>query len=195
MRKVNVCPYSVDWVAMFIEESKKLNQIFGNEIIEIHHIGSTSIQGLKAKPIIDIMPVVEEINVVDKFNNEMKSIGYEPKGENGLLGRRYFKKGGDNRTHHVHMYEVGSYGIERHLAFRDYLRTHSDVKVSYGDLKEKLALQFPYDIESYINGKDQLVREIEKNALDWYKTNSSQFKPISIGKLKSKSVMVYRIIL
>ncbi|MFD0048938.1 GrpB family protein [Actinomycetes bacterium NPDC127524] len=174
MRKVNVCPYSVDWVAMFIEESKKLNQIFDNGIIEIHHIGSTSIQGLKAKPIIDIMPVVEDINVVDRFNDEMESIGYEPKGENGLPGRKYFQKGGDNRTHHVHIYEVGSYGINRHLAFRDYLRTHSDVKVRYGFLKEKLALQFPYDIESYINGKDKLVREIEKNALDWYKTNSSQ---------------------
>ena len=164
--EVDVCPYSVDWVSMFIEESKKLNHIFGNEIIEMHHIGSTSVQGLKAKPIIDIMPVVKDINVVDKFNDEMKSIGYEPKGENGLPGRRYFQKGGDNRTHHVHIYEVGSYRIERHLAFRDYLRSHPVVKKSYGDLKEKLALQFPYDIESYINGKDQLVREIEKNALE-----------------------------
>lgn len=159
---------------MFIEESQKLNDIFNNEIVEIHHIGSTSVQGLKAKPIIDIMPVVKNISVVDKFSNKMKDIGYEPKGENGIPERRYFQKGGDNRTHHVHIYVVGSYEIDRHLAFRDYLRIHPDLSKSYGDLKEKLALQFPYDIESYIKGKEQLVREIESKALEWYTGNQNR---------------------
>ena len=104
-----------------MEESKRLKQIFGNEILAVHHIGSTSVQGLKAKPIIDIMLVVKDINVVDKFDNEMKNSGYDPKGENGIPGRRHFQKGGDNRTHHVHIYGVKSEQIERHLVFRDYL--------------------------------------------------------------------------
>ncbi|WP_053363437.1 GrpB family protein [Bacillus sp. FJAT-27251] len=173
MRKVQVCPYDEEWVFMFIKESKKLKRIFDNEIVEIHHIGSTSVQGLTAKPIIDILPVVKNINVVDQFNNEMKNIGYEPKGENGITGRRYFQKGGDNRTHHIHIYGVGSPEIDRHLAFRDYLRIDPDMKKKYGDLKEKLALEFPYDIESYINGKDHLVREIEEKALEWYKGKRS----------------------
>ncbi|WP_332631307.1 GrpB family protein [Halalkalibacter flavus] len=171
MRKVEVCSYNEKWALMFAEESEKLNLIFGSEIVAIHHIGSTSVPGLKAKPIIDIMPIVKDIHIVEKYNEEMRDIGYDPKGENEILGRRYFQKGGDNRSHHVHIYQVGSYEIKRHLAFRDYLQRHPGLKKSYGELKERLAQQFPYDIKSYINGKECLVREIEVKALDWYKEN------------------------
>lgn len=156
---------------MFAEEAEKLKLIFGNQLLDIHHIGSTSVQGLKAKPIIDIMPVVKDINIIDKCNEKMQDIGYEPKGENGIPGRRYFQKGGDNRSHHVHLYQVGSNEIKRHLVFRDYLQIHPDVMKHYGELKEKLAQQFPHDIESYINGKEHLVREIEVKALDWSRDN------------------------
>ncbi|WP_321166916.1 GrpB family protein [Oceanobacillus kimchii] len=124
---------------------------------------------LKAKPIIDIMPVVRDINVVHEYNQEMQEIGYEPKGENGLPGRRYFQKGGDNRSHHVHIYQIGSYEIKRHLVFRDYLREHPVEMKSYGELKERWATQYPYDIDSYINGKEHLVKEIEIKALNWLK--------------------------
>ena len=171
LRKVEVYSYSKKWPLMFAEEVAKLKLIFGNELVDIHHIGSTSVPGLKAKPIIDIMPVVRDIKVVDKYNQKMQDIGYEPKGENGIPGRRYFQKGGDNRSHHVHIYQVGSNEIKRHLAFRDYLQRHPDVKKSYGELKERLAQQFPYNNESYINGKERLIREIEIRALDWYKKN------------------------
>lgn len=119
----------------------------------------------------DIMPIVKDINMIDKYNADMQEIGYEPKGENGISGRRYFQKGGDNRSHHIHIYQVGSYEIKRHLAFRDYLRKKPEVRKTYGDLKEQLAQQFPYDIESYINGKESLVKEIELQALEWYKEN------------------------
>ncbi|MFN7252411.1 MAG: GrpB family protein [Anaerobacillus sp.] len=171
MRKVEVCSYNEKWPLMFLEEAEKLKLIFGNEILDIYHIGSTSVRGLKAKPIIDIMPVVEDITLVDKYNEEMQNNGYEPKGENGLLGRRYFQKGGDNRSHHVHIYQVGSNEIKRHLAFRDYLQSHPSLKKTYGDLKERLAQQFPHDIESYINGKDRIAKEIEEKALEWFKEN------------------------
>jgi GrpB-like predicted nucleotidyltransferase (UPF0157 family) len=120
------------------------------------------------------MPVVRDINRIDEFNAAMIAIGYEPKGENGISGRRYFQKGGDNRTHHVHIYESGNPEIERHLAFRNYLREHQEVAKTYGDLKEKLAKQFPYDIESYIKGKEQLVLEIQRKSISWYRsTNGS----------------------
>jgi GrpB-like predicted nucleotidyltransferase (UPF0157 family) len=158
---------------MFREEAYKLHDIFRGEIVVIHHIGSTSVPGLKAKPIIDIMPAVKDINIVDKYNKAMQDIGYEPKGENGIPGRRYFQKGGDNRSHHVHIYQLGNYEIVRHLAFRDYLRTHPDAKKKYGELKERLAQQFPYDIESYIGSKERLVAEIERQAIDWYKENQN----------------------
>lgn len=171
MRKVEVKVYNEQWFSMFEEEANKLHEIFGPEIIEIHHIGSTSVKGLKSKPVIDIMPVVRDINRVDEFNTAMVAIGYKSKGENGIFGRRYFQKGGDNRTHHVHIYELGNPEIERHLAFRDYLRTHPDASKKYGDLKEELSQCFPYDMKSYIKGKEQLALEIERKAVAWYRSS------------------------
>ena len=167
MRKVEVSSYNERWPAMFEEEVKMLYHIFGKEIISIHHIGSTSVPGLQAKPIIDIMPVVRDIYLIDSYNEAMREIGYIPKGENGIHGRRYFQKGGKKRTHHVHMFQVGSSNIKRHLAFRDYLRAHAEVKKRYGELKTQLAEQYPYDIESYIEGKNDLVKKIERKALQW----------------------------
>lgn len=147
--------------------------VFESEIIEIYHIGSTSVEGLLAKPIIDIMPVVRKVDRIDEFNTAMIDIGYEPKGENGLPGRRYFQKGGDERTHHIHFYEIGNPAIERHLAFRDYLRSHPDAVKAYGNLKKELSQHFPYDIEAYIRGKERLVSEIEKKQSLGTKVNIS----------------------
>ena len=168
MRKVEVRPYDEQWSSMFEEESRWLYEIFGAEIIEIHHIGSTSVSGLPAKPIIDMMPVVRDIHRVNDYNTAMIAGGYEPKGENGIAGRRYFQKGGDYRTHHVHIYAWGNPEIKRHLAFRDYLRAHPDVAQEYGSLKERLSQRFLYDIESYIKGKELLASEIERKAIAWY---------------------------
>lgn len=156
---------------MYKEEANVIHKIFGPEIIEIHHIGSTSVYGLKAKPVIDIMPVVRKIHLIDEFNKNMLGIGYEPKGENGLYGRRFFQKGGDNRTHHVHIYQLGNPGIERHLAFRNYLRENPSATEKYGDLKEELSYIFPYDMDSYIKGKEKLLLEIERKALSWYRSS------------------------
>ncbi|MDN4606162.1 GrpB family protein [Sporosarcina highlanderae] len=169
MRRVEVIPFSNRWKLEFEKEAANLQEIFGTEIIEIHHIGSTSVQGLSAKPIIDILPVVKDISQVDQYNGKMAGIGYVAKGENGILGRRYFQKGGDERSHHLHIYENGSSEIDRHLAFRDFLRAHPKQAKGYGSLKEKLAQQFPYDIESYIKGKDQLASQIEREAIVWYR--------------------------
>ncbi len=169
MRKVEVTPYNAQWVSMFEDEAITLRHILGEQLVALHHIGSTSVPGLEAKPIIDIMPVVKDIKLVDEHNQSMQKIGYEPMGENGIPGRKYFQKGGDNRTHHVHVYPMGSPHIERHLAFRDYLRTHPSVAKKYGELKRKWAQEFPYDIESYIQGKERLVVKIEQQALEWYR--------------------------
>lgn len=119
------------------------------------------------------MPVVIDIEMVDRFNTEMISLGYEPRGENGLPGRRYFQRGGNQRTHHVHIYEKGSPEITRHLAFRDYLRENEEDAKQYGTLKMKLAKQFPFNIDSYIKGKEALVKEIEVKAMEWYNERHS----------------------
>jgi GrpB-like predicted nucleotidyltransferase (UPF0157 family)/dienelactone hydrolase len=177
MRKVEVMSFNERWGQDFEEEAVLLQKIFGEEMFEIHHIGSTSVHGLSAKPIIDILPVVKDISQVDRYNANMTAIGYEAKGENGIAGRRYFQKGGNERTHHVHIYEKGSSEIDRHLAFRDFLRAHPEKAKAYGDLKEKLAQQFPFDIESYIKGKERLASKIEQEAVVWYLGAMEKGKP------------------
>lgn len=119
------------------------------------------------------MPVAKDIKKIDSFNEQMTDQGYECMGEFGMKGRRYFRKGGNNRTHQVHVFqEDNKEDITRHLAVRNYLRTHSDVANVYGDLKESLSKRFPRDIEAYMNGKDAFVKELERNALNWYYTIS-----------------------
>ncbi|MBY0156370.1 GrpB family protein [Cytobacillus pseudoceanisediminis] len=167
-RIVAVTPYNPDWPTLFKNEAALLKKIFKTEILDIHHIGSTSILGLAAKPVIDIMPIVNDIEKVDRLNAEMISLGYEPRGENGLPGRRYFQKGGNQRTHHVHIYEKGNPDITRHLAFRDYLRLNGEEAKQYGALKMELAKQYPFNIEAYIKGKEALVRKIEMKAIKWH---------------------------
>ena len=166
MRKVIVCDYDQNWKRQFQAAAAEIQEVFGKECLAIHHIGSTAVAGLAAKPIIDLMPVVKDIELVDQFNTKMKQLGYESKGENGLPGRRYFQKGGDERTHHVHVYETGNSEIKRHLVFREYLKKHSIEAEKYGTLKKELAKKHPMDIESYIQGKEQLVKEIEKRAME-----------------------------
>ncbi|GAK40714.1 hypothetical protein TCA2_3204 [Paenibacillus sp. TCA20] len=161
--------YDANWVHQFQKEARLIRKVLEGEILEIYHIGSTAVPGLKAKPIIDIMPVVNKIENVDGFNSKMIDIGYEPLGEFGMAGRRYFRKGGENRTHQVHFFQVDHvYEIERHIAVRDYLKSHLKDVQEYGELKVHLAKRFPKDIEGYSVGKDAFVKDLERRALLWW---------------------------
>ena len=170
--KVVVREYNERYKEIFEIEKRRIENILGDNIIVIYHIGSTSVEGLKSKPIIDIMPVVKDLNEVDLHNEKFEELGYECMGEYGILNRRFFKKGRDNRTHHIHIFpESNEYEISRHLAFRDFLRKNEEIAKEYGELKEKLAKRFPNDIDSYIDGKDRFVKDIEKKAMLWYKNS------------------------
>ena len=169
MRKVEVVPYNLNWTGLFQDECNKIKYLFGSEIIEIHHIGSTSIPNLHAKPVIDIIAEVKNIQNIDQYNQKMAQIGYEAMGENGIANRRFFMKGGNNRTHHIHVFETGNVEIIRHLAFRDYMLAHPDEARRYGLLKKELAEKYPFDIESYINGKNDYIKEIDQKAKKWIK--------------------------
>ena len=171
---IRVVPYDPFWEVEYENESQKISNILKDILVEIYHIGSTAVKGLHAKPIIDIMPVVTNISLVDKYNEEFVAIGYECMGEFGIEGRRYFRKGGDNRTHQVHIFEQSNRkDIDRHIAVRDFLRAHPDIALEYGELKMKLAYRFPEDIEGYCTGKDAFVKQLEKDALLWYQNNES----------------------
>lgn len=169
--KVMVSAYHNDWPTLFETEAEKIASIFKDQLITIHHIGSTSVPGLHAKPIIDMMPVLKNIIAADRFAFGMEKLGYEALGEYGLPGRRYFRKGKDKRTHHVHMYDLSSQDeITRHLAVRDYLRAHPIEAAAYGELKQKLAEVHRGDVEAYINGKDQFVKDLERKGMEWGKS-------------------------
>ena len=129
---IRVVPYDPFWEVEYENESQKIKNILKDILVEVYHIGSTAVKGLAAKSIIDIMPVVTNISLVDKHNKEFVAIGYECMGEFGIEGRRYFRKGGDNRTHQIHIFEQSNHkDINRHIAVRDFLRTHPDIALEY----------------------------------------------------------------
>ena len=161
MRKIEVVEYNPSWPELFEVESKWIKQALGGNCVEIYHIGSTSVPGLSAKPIIDMLPVVRDIREVDKATEAMESLGYEAKGEYGIAFRRYFQKGKNIRTHNVHVYQEGDSEISRYLKFRDWMRSHTSDAENYGKLKLELAKKFPHDILQYCNGKDAFVASID----------------------------------
>jgi GrpB-like predicted nucleotidyltransferase (UPF0157 family) len=175
IRKVEVVLHNPIWRSLFQTESTQIATALADNFIAIHHIGSTSIETIYAKPIIDILVEVKSIDQVDDQNSSMQLLGYQCMGEFGIKERRFFLK--DNsagiRTHHIHIFEVGSVQIARHLAFRDYLNAHIEDALTYSSLKRSLAEKYPDDIEGYMNGKHDLIQEIDHQAAEWQRQESS----------------------
>ena len=172
MRKLEIAPYNPAWTNMFKNEAQALTEVLSAEIIGINHIGSTSVPNLYAKPIIDILITVKDISKLDNYNNMLAEMGYEAMGENGISGRRYFQKGRDDRTHHLHVYEKGNQHVHRHLAFKDYLINHPNEVEDYGQLKLKLTNDNNTTIDEYIRGKNDFVQALEERALNWHKNSN-----------------------
>lgn len=166
---ITVLDYDPTWPLKYAKERNCITAILKENCIAIYHIGSTSVPGLAAKPIIDIMAVVKNLEKVDTLAEKFSDIGYEYLGEFGIMGRRYLRKGGDERTHQIHIFQADDWhNICRHLAFRDYMRIHEKERNEYAKIKKNLAQKFPYDIDGYCDGKENFVREIEKRALFQY---------------------------
>lgn len=168
--KVRLTDFNETWAEMFQMEAEFLRTIFGDQVIKFEHFGSTSVHGLKAKPVIDMMCIVQDINKIDSFNDRMHTLGYDVAGEWGIEGRRLFRKGGENRTHHIHFYQVDNPQIKRHLILRDYLRTHPAEVDRYSNFKEELVQRFDSTSE-YSPAKKEFVKEMEKQALLWFEKN------------------------
>ena len=178
MRKVELIPFKESWAKKFSEESKRLKEIYDGELLNIHHIGSTSIPGMLAKPIIDILIEVQNIENIDLFNNNMKKLGYVPRGENGIVGRRYFIKENDNiRTHHVHIYQTGASEISKHLIFRDYLIENQHEAERYKEHKGNIYQTCSDNVKLYQEKKASLIFELTENGLNWANRN----KKISVA--------------
>jgi GrpB-like predicted nucleotidyltransferase (UPF0157 family) len=169
MRRVDVVLPDPAWRSQFEAEAGAIAPILQDTLKAIHHIGSTSIPGIYAKPIIDILVEVASLAAVDAQTLGFQALGYTAMGEFGIPGRRYFRKDNSEgiRTHHIHIFESGSKQITRHLDFRDYLTAHPDEAQQYSDLKRKLAQQYSQDIEGYMDGKDGFIQAIDRKAAQW----------------------------
>ena len=119
MRVIEVVPHRPEWFTSFAEEAARISQGLNKTLVRIHHIGSTAIPGLAAKPIIDILLEVSSLAELDEAAPSLAALDYEAKGAFGIERRRYFQKGGDARTHQIHAFAIDDPHIVRHLAFRD----------------------------------------------------------------------------
>jgi GrpB-like predicted nucleotidyltransferase (UPF0157 family) len=166
-RRVTVVPYDPRWPHAFATASAEVAAALGANLLDIHHIGSTAIPGMHAKPVIDMLAVVAGMAAVAARDAQMRALGYEPMGEFGIAGRRYFRR--DNsageRTHQVHAFAKGSPHVQRHLAFRDFMRAHPEPAKQYAALKRRLADAHPNDMEAYMDGKERFIKEMEAQAL------------------------------
>jgi GrpB-like predicted nucleotidyltransferase (UPF0157 family) len=159
-------PYEAGWENAFAVEASNLRAALGEVLIEIHHIGSTAIPGIVAKPVIDMLALCTSLVALDERRTTFEALGYEALGEFGIPGRRYYRKNSPDgsRSHQVHAFLADAPDAQRHLAFRDYLRAHPAAARQYSELKLALAAKWGTDIERYAEAKTAFVRGIEERA-------------------------------
>lgn len=159
--RVRVVPYSAAWPALYAAEISRLSPVLASAGVRLalEHTGSTSVPGLGAKPIIDILAGIEREDDRGAAIAALTSAGYVHRGEQEIPGRDFFRRG-NPRQYHVHLTRVGSAFWRDHLAFRDWLRTHPDVAADYMALKTQLAERYPTDREAYIRGKTSFVEGV-----------------------------------
>jgi GrpB-like predicted nucleotidyltransferase (UPF0157 family) len=161
--------YDENWPARFLAEKKLILSLPGIRILGVEHIGSTAIPGMSAKPIIDIMVLIENIQNAPATYDLFAGLNYSyfPYAEDRFPMRKWFCKPGlQHRTHHLHLVQAGTDYHQDHLLFRDYLGQHSEEASAYLDLKKHLASCFPNDREAYTEGKTDFILSILKTARD-----------------------------
>ena len=173
-RIIEVVEYQPSWVDEFQGYAERLQQALGNLAIGIEHVGSTSVPGLAAKPIIDIDIVISSRVVLGQVLRRLETIDYRHIGNDGILGREAFQWTG-KRRHHLYVCAVNAPNLHNHLIFRDYLREHSEVADVYGQLKKKLAQQYRQDADAYCEAKTDFIQQVVATATAQY--NDWTFQP------------------
>jgi GrpB-like predicted nucleotidyltransferase (UPF0157 family) len=159
---VRVVPYNPEWANEFLKIKAMIVECIGDLIISVDHVGSTAIEGLVSKPIIDFDVVIDSYEIFPTVKDRLLKIGFEHEGDLGVEGREAFKRTfiDDFMPYHMYVCPKDGKGHLEHITFRDYLRNHPDVMQAYGQLKMKLAEQFRTDIRSYVNSKYDFVQNI-----------------------------------
>ena len=161
-RHIVVVPYDERWAQDFDAIASEIRDALGELALAIEHVGSTSVPGLSAKPIIDIDVVIRDYASFGAVVSALKAVGYHHEGDLGIAGREAFGYEGKThlRKHHLYVCPQDSQELKRHIAFRDYLRVHPDVAKAYGRVKEEGAALHPYDIDGYIGHKSAFIKRI-----------------------------------
>lgn len=160
--KVIVLPYDVNWKMDFLAIKKEIESAIGDYIITVEHVGSTSVEGLSAKPCIDVDVVINDYSVFDSVVRGLAEIGYIHEGNLGIKDREAFKylNKADLQAHHLYVCPQQSKELMRHIAFRDFLRSNPEAAKKYGDVKEKAAQLYPDDIDKYMAYKSSCIEEL-----------------------------------
>lgn len=158
---VELVNYDKNWEKEYKEEEELLKKVLKDKIIEIHHIGSTSIPGLLAKPVIDILIVIEDLNDINEVDDLLKDYDYENRGQQGVSDRYFFAKGPeDARTHYLHFTTKNSNTYYNQTYFKRYLMEHPSALKEYCDLKNKLAKKYSNERAKYTQGKNEFITNI-----------------------------------
>ncbi|MHC1757199.1 MAG: GrpB family protein [Methanosarcina sp.] len=162
---VRVVPYDPEWKTEFLKIKAMIVDCAGDLIIDVVHIGSTAVEGLASKPIIDIDVVIDSYDIFPAVKERFSKVGFEHEGNLGVEGREAFKRTflDDFMPYHLYICPKDGKGYLEHVAFRNYLRDHPEAVKAYGELKVRLAEQFRTDITAYVNAKHEFVQNILKN--------------------------------
>ncbi|WP_375103037.1 GrpB family protein [Paenibacillus sp. RS8] len=164
---LEVVPYDPEWKVEFNQIRDQLLSYVGDLIITIEHVGSTSIEGLAAKPIIDLDLVMDSYEVFPQIIERLQLHGYEHQGNLGIEGREAFKRrqADEFMKYHLYVCPKNGKGYLEHIAFRDYLRSNVPARQAYAELKQRLAEQHRYDMDAYCEGKTAFVTSILSKAM------------------------------
>lgn len=163
-KRVTVVQHDSKWNNEFQKIKSYLEKTLKNSIVAIEHVGSTSIEGLYAKPIIDIDVVIKNYDNFQEVKSNLEKLGYYHEGDLGIKDREafgYIEKH-EFMTHHLYVCPQNSKELERHIAFRDYLKTHKEYREKYSEIKLQASKKYPTDIDSYIEFKSPFIAEIYK---------------------------------
>ncbi|MBT2564422.1 GrpB family protein [Pedobacter sp. ISL-68] len=165
--------YSPQWAITFQELSAVYQAHLNDLIIEIQHVGSTSVKGLAAKPVIDIDIIIDNKENLNAIIKKLKELGYHHRGNLGISDREAFKCQTEHTPidgttkiwpkHHLYVCPLNSVSLKNHLTLRNFLRNNPEKAKAYGELKKKLALENPYDINLYVERKTPFIVEVLKN--------------------------------
>lgn len=173
--RVEIVSSSQDWPESARREIERLTDALGSVLYGVHHIGSTAVPGLAAKPIFDFMPVAADMSLIDDAMAVLEQLGYRGWGELGIPGRRYFTRDTESgaRVAQLHCFPHDSPHVERHLAFRNYLRAHYDIASAYQSEKLRCSALHPGDSHAYSDCKAGWIIRVEAEALRWYRGTAS----------------------